>query len=150
MTSNVQVHPFSCWSFPPVLSEVRVDNRGSQTDTVFASRQARVNDIRLQWEAVRRPSRPAGPGRPRGHKRPNHDSSATPTGAAAASSLWGGETLTLSGPGDGEGTKKCKKKGTSRASAGPREDASALGKVSALVRNDLVCHHVSKSPHPCR
>jgi hypothetical protein len=25
--------------------------------------KTRVNDIRLQWEAVRRPSRPAGPGR---------------------------------------------------------------------------------------
>jgi len=29
----------------------------------------RVHDFKVEWDAVRRPSRPAGPGRPRGHKR---------------------------------------------------------------------------------
>mmetsp|Transcript_47066 Transcript_47066/g.114676 ORF Transcript_47066/g.114676 Transcript_47066/m.114676 type:complete len:491 (+) Transcript_47066:255-1727(+) len=29
----------------------------------------RVNDFKIEWDVVRRPSRPAGPGRPRGHKR---------------------------------------------------------------------------------
>eukprot|EP00285_Hemiselmis_virescens_P008812 CAMPEP_0173391778 /NCGR_PEP_ID=MMETSP1356-20130122/18577_1 /TAXON_ID=77927 ORGANISM="Hemiselmis virescens, Strain PCC157" /NCGR_SAMPLE_ID=MMETSP1356 /ASSEMBLY_ACC=CAM_ASM_000847 /LENGTH=427 /DNA_ID=CAMNT_0014349467 /DNA_START=15 /DNA_END=1299 /DNA_ORIENTATION=- len=29
----------------------------------------RIHDFKVNWDAVRRPSRPAGPGRPRGHKR---------------------------------------------------------------------------------
>ena len=31
----------------------------------------RISDFREEWNNVRRPSRPAGPGRPRGHKRAN-------------------------------------------------------------------------------
>ena len=31
----------------------------------------RISDFREEWDNVRRPSRPAGPGRPRGHKRAN-------------------------------------------------------------------------------
>ena len=31
----------------------------------------RISDFREEWDQVRRPSRPAGPGRPRGHKRAN-------------------------------------------------------------------------------
>lgn len=33
----------------------------------------RVNDFKIEWDTVRRPSRPAGPGRPRGHKRSSGD-----------------------------------------------------------------------------
>ena len=33
----------------------------------------RVHDFKVEWDAVRRPSRPAGPGRPRGHKRGTGD-----------------------------------------------------------------------------
>lgn len=38
----------------------------------------RISDYREEWDTVRRPSRPAGPGRPRGHKRANPCDSTEP------------------------------------------------------------------------
>ncbi len=88
--------------------------------------KARVNDIRLQWEAVRRPSRPAGPGRPRGHKRPTWETNGNP---AAESPI--GDSAAASS----EGPKKAKKKTVKEPSAkgrGPKEDGKAVLKVAAL------------------
>ena len=45
----------------------------------------RVNDFRVEWDAVRRPSRPAGPGRPRAMKRSYDDLEATPMEAVGVS-----------------------------------------------------------------
>ena len=70
--------------------------------------------MRVQWEAVRRPSRPAGPGRPRGHKRPN----AEPAAALIVGDkgVWGpaerGGAVPPEKGSEAEGTKKSKKKGS--------------------------------------
>jgi len=106
--------------------------------------KSRVNDMRLQWEAVRRPSRPAGPGRPRGHKRPNVEPAAALI--VGDKGVWGpaegGGAAPPEKGSEAESTKKSKKKGSmtkqtaSSASAnyaGPKEDSPVVATVTESI-----------------
>lgn len=87
--------------------------------------------VPLQWEAVRRPSRPAGPGRPRGHKRPN----AEPAAALVMGDkgVWGpsegGGAAPLEKSCESEGTKKSKKKGSISKQSASAASASYAGQA---------------------
>eukprot|EP00284_Hemiselmis_tepida_P005966 CAMPEP_0174931960 /NCGR_PEP_ID=MMETSP1355-20121228/35445_1 /TAXON_ID=464990 /ORGANISM="Hemiselmis tepida, Strain CCMP443" /LENGTH=541 /DNA_ID=CAMNT_0016178357 /DNA_START=113 /DNA_END=1735 /DNA_ORIENTATION=+ len=88
--------------------------------------KSRVEAFKAEWDLVRRPSRPAGPGRPRGHKRGAVGALVVPDGAVVAPESGGGspllagvvEALVISGepsPPSAVASKKQKKCATPRA-----------------------------------
>jgi hypothetical protein len=94
--------------------------------------------VLAQWEAVRRPSRPAGPGRPRGHKRPN----AEPAAALIVGDkgVWGpaegGGAAPPEKGSEAEGTKKSKKKGSMTKQTASSASANYAGEIYTLNPND--------------
>eukprot|EP00285_Hemiselmis_virescens_P000003 CAMPEP_0173378558 /NCGR_PEP_ID=MMETSP1356-20130122/1697_1 /TAXON_ID=77927 ORGANISM="Hemiselmis virescens, Strain PCC157" /NCGR_SAMPLE_ID=MMETSP1356 /ASSEMBLY_ACC=CAM_ASM_000847 /LENGTH=550 /DNA_ID=CAMNT_0014331659 /DNA_START=242 /DNA_END=1894 /DNA_ORIENTATION=- len=99
----------------------------------------RVHDFKVEWDLVRRPSRPAGPGRPRGHKRgigadgalasptAQHGTAGAPMVALQAGCFE--EPVVMAAP---AATKKAKKVAIPAISAGVRSEPTAGGGAVAM------------------
>ena len=121
----------------------------------------RISDFREEWDNVRRPSRPAGPGRPRGHKRANPSDAMealdpvpeTP-GAPAVAGPGAGAAMVGGGGQEAMGMRKIPKKPACKS----KPVAAAVGKggVGGLQgvaggggvdSCSTATGHVSYSPH---